>query len=209
MFTSQDILYISYLQWVDIAIKCHGDCESAPLCCRAHCLPLAPLPAPGTADPCPGHHSNCKTLPSPAPAEAVEHPGPCQCLCRLWETVPLFFWVTGCQQASKHKCWNFLRSSGDSPSSVLSPNRIQIMSSKQGQARRQIWVTDTILLFAWTVEEASVPGRLVSAGSVPWRRVLPQKVPQPSCKWCPGDLSYQSPDTQQHSLGGSWGSGTT
>lgn len=138
-----------------------------------HCLLQGTLPAPGhcclppgSTGPCLGHHACCWTLASPAPAEALEHPGPYWVLYSLWEKVSLLFCVIGCQQATKHKCWNIPEVLWGQPSSVLSHNRIQIMSSKQCQARRQIWATDTVVLFALTVEEASVPGRPVGPDSI-------------------------------------------
>lgn len=71
-----------------------------------------------------------------------QHPGPKWVPCGQFRKISLLFYVIGCQQASKQKCLNFLRSSGDSPSSVLSHNRAQIMSSKQGQAGdRAQWQT--------------------------------------------------------------------
>lgn len=65
------------------------------------------------------------------------------------------------------------------PSLVLSHNRTQVMSSKQGQAERHIWVADTISLFPFAVEEASIPGWPVVPGSSP-RRILPWKSPHTS-----------------------------
>lgn len=70
----------------------------------------------------------------------------------------------------------------DRPSLVLSHNRTRVMSSRQSQARRQIWVTDTVFVVSLTTEEALVPGRPVGPGSVPRRGVLPQKAPHPSIK---------------------------
>ena len=53
------------------------------------------------------------------------------------------------------------------------------MSSKQCQARRQIWVTDTAVLFALTVEEASVPGRPVGPDSIQGGGCCPRRRPAP------------------------------
>lgn len=112
-----------------------------------HCLLQGTLPAPGlcclppgSAGPCPGHHSCCWALASPSPAEALRHPGPHWVLYSLWAKVSSLSCVIGCQQATKHKCWNFPEVLWGQRSSVLSHTRTQIMSSKQCQARRQIWV---------------------------------------------------------------------